>query len=55
MVKRNSFLTIEILDDMFDFTWTCRLQEGIIKITLERWGNYCWLRDLLLVEVQIRV
>jgi len=31
MVKRNSFLTIEILDDMFHFTWTCRLQEqGII-------------------------
>jgi len=31
MVKRNCFLTIEILDDMFNFTWTCRLQEeGII-------------------------
>ena len=41
MVNRNSSLTIEILDDMFNFTWTCRLQEeGIIQITLERWGNY---------------
>jgi len=25
MVKRNSFLTIEIIDDMFNFTRTCKL------------------------------